>query len=207
MVCAAMMVAANIAAEVAALRKVTAQQFHAALPTAAAAAATVWAGYLLLSLAIQRLYYASDQDELEWKIQRSYGGAGARRSDALAGLWIPLLSTRRPLLQRLFMTVNTITAGLSAGFATMAYCADVAGPTHRGAHREESRLIWAASMAGYFAVSSCYQGVVEYYWHRCMHHRIFYGWCHKHHHAHKSPGPFDDMCIHPLEVRCQSQRS
>lgn len=41
---------------------------------------------------------------------------------------------------------------------------------------------------------------VEYYWH-CMNHlRFFYTRFHKVHHYYKSPRPFDDMYMHPLEA-------
>ena len=197
--CAMATVSGNIIAEVAALRKVTVHQLHESLPAAAAAAAAVWTGYLVLSLMIQWVYYASDSDEKHWKIQRSRNGQAARRTDARSGPWVPLLSRRRPTLQRIFMTVNTMTAGFSAGVATVALCAGVAGASQTG-FDEEGWLVWAARMSGHFVIATCYQGAVEYYWHRCMHTKLLYSTCHKHHHAHKSPGPFDDMCIHPLEV-------
>lgn len=202
-VCAFAAVGGNIAAELVALRRVTPEQLHKALPAAAAAAAAVWAGYLLLSLMIQARYYAADGDEKDWKIQPSRGGGqAARRTDARAGPWVPLLSRRRPPLQRVFMTVNTVTAGLSAGVATVALCAGVTGTSQpRLVGVEEGWLVWGASMGWNFAIATCYQGAVEYYWHRCMHTKLLYSCCHKYHHAHKSPGPFDDMCIHPLEVR------
>lgn len=200
-VCALATVGGNIVVELAALRRVTPEQLHEALPAAAAAAAAVWAGYLLLSLMIQALYYAADGDEKDWKIQPSRGGQAARRADARAGPWVPLLSRRRPPLHRVFMTINTVTAGLSAGVATVALCAGVAGTSQpRLVGVEEDWLVWAASTGWHFATATCYQGAVEYYWHRCMHTKLLYSCCHKHHHAHKSPEPFDDMCIHPLEV-------
>src|SRR5690349_21737296 len=42
-------------------------------------------------------------------------------------------------------------------------------------------------------------GVLEYYWHRLLHTPIMYKRFHKVHHYYKSPEPFDDMYIHPLE--------
>ena len=199
MLCAVATVGGNITGEVAALRKVTGQQLRESLPAAAAAAATVWTGYLMLSLMLQWVYYGSDVDENEWKIQRSRIGQAARRAEARAGPWVPLLSTRRTPLQRVFMTANIITAGLSAGVVTVALRSGVAGTAHTVVDAE-GWLSWAAHVVGHIGMATCYQGAVEYYWHRCMHTKVLYSRCHKHHHAHKSPGPFDDMCIHPLEV-------
>lgn len=45
-----------------------------------------------------------------------------------------------------------------------------------------------------------YQSVVEYYWHRLMHLPFFYKRFHKYHHFYKSPEPWDDMYIHPIEA-------
>jgi sterol desaturase/sphingolipid hydroxylase (fatty acid hydroxylase superfamily) len=44
--------------------------------------------------------------------------------------------------------------------------------------------------------------VLEYYWHRMMHLPWCYRRMHKLHHFYKSPVPFDDMFIHPVEGRC-----
>jgi sterol desaturase/sphingolipid hydroxylase (fatty acid hydroxylase superfamily) len=45
-----------------------------------------------------------------------------------------------------------------------------------------------------------YQSMVEYYWHRMMHLKSFYIIFHKYHHFYKSPEPWDDMYIHPIEA-------
>jgi sterol desaturase/sphingolipid hydroxylase (fatty acid hydroxylase superfamily) len=44
------------------------------------------------------------------------------------------------------------------------------------------------------------QSVAEYYWHRLMHWPPCYRRLHKLHHHYKSPSPFDDLFIHPLEA-------
>lgn len=49
-------------------------------------------------------------------------------------------------------------------------------------------------------IAVTHESVVEYYWHRLMHTRMFYATFHKLHHSYKSPEPFDDMYIHPLEA-------
>ena len=44
-----------------------------------------------------------------------------------------------------------------------------------------------------------WQSVLEYYWHLLMHVPMIYKAAHKYHHYYKSPEPFDDLFIHPLE--------
>jgi len=51
-----------------------------------------------------------------------------------------------------------------------------------------------------FLIIVAYENIVEYYWHRLMHTKYCYGRFHKHHHHYKSPEPFDDLYIHPLEA-------
>jgi len=43
------------------------------------------------------------------------------------------------------------------------------------------------------------QSVLEYWWHILMHQPAVYKKMHKFHHHYKSPEPFDDLFIHPLE--------
>lgn len=45
-----------------------------------------------------------------------------------------------------------------------------------------------------------YENTVEYYWHRMLHSKYLYARFHKIHHYYKSPRPFDDLYIHPLEA-------
>jgi len=58
-------------------------------------------------------------------------------------------------------------------------------------------LIWTA-----WALVRCvaWQSVCEYYWHRAMHTPRLYRTLHKFHHHYKSPQPWDDLFIHPLEA-------
>ena len=51
-----------------------------------------------------------------------------------------------------------------------------------------------------FLKAFLHQSVIEYYWHRIMHLKFFYSTFHKIHHFYKSPEPWDDMYIHPLEA-------
>jgi sterol desaturase/sphingolipid hydroxylase (fatty acid hydroxylase superfamily) len=49
-------------------------------------------------------------------------------------------------------------------------------------------------------VAIIFQSIAEYYWHRMMHLPFFYKYFHKYHHFYKSPEPWDDMYIHPIEA-------
>ena len=51
-----------------------------------------------------------------------------------------------------------------------------------------------------FAAATCWQSVLEYYWHRAMHWRWFYERLHKIHHFYVSPCAWCDLCIHPIEA-------
>ena len=51
-----------------------------------------------------------------------------------------------------------------------------------------------------FILSVLYQCIIEYYWHRILHFPFFYKNFHKMHHYYKSPKPFDDVMIHPMEA-------
>ena len=54
-------------------------------------------------------------------------------------------------------------------------------------------------VVGFFKATA-WQSVAEYYWHRLMHHRVFYRALHKIHHHYKSPSVWCDLCIHPVEA-------
>ena len=51
-----------------------------------------------------------------------------------------------------------------------------------------------------FFIAFIIQSILEYVWHIWIHTDAIYSWCHKFHHSYKSPFPFADMYIHPLEA-------
>ncbi|KDO28083.1 hypothetical protein SPRG_20243 [Saprolegnia parasitica CBS 223.65] len=55
------------------------------------------------------------------------------------------------------------------------------------------------SMALQVGLACVFENTVEYYWHRFLHTRAPYARVHKVHHYYKSPRPFDDMYMHPVE--------
>ena len=72
--------------------------------------------------------------------------------------------------------------------------------------RGRGALTWHASAARPGALLASFlacvlqQSVLEFYWHWAMHTPPLYRRLHAIHHYYKSPQPFDDLCIHPLEA-------
>jgi sterol desaturase/sphingolipid hydroxylase (fatty acid hydroxylase superfamily) len=64
----------------------------------------------------------------------------------------------------------------------------------------EVAVIGAVAVVGVqFLSAFALQSVLEYWWHRLMHVPVVYIALHKHHHYYKSPEPFCDLYIHPIE--------
>ncbi|KAG5181310.1 hypothetical protein JKP88DRAFT_195989 [Tribonema minus] len=57
----------------------------------------------------------------------------------------------------------------------------------------------AAAQAAWALAAVAWQLTAEYYWHVMNHTPFFYRRFHKYHHYYKSPSPFDDLFIHPVE--------
>jgi sterol desaturase/sphingolipid hydroxylase (fatty acid hydroxylase superfamily) len=174
--------------------------------------------YTLTNYAIQLYFYRwGSKRAPEWKTQAkklaNVGGSIASQS------WLPALNApkegRHPYHWALG-TFNTLLASTFAG-ATAEVSARglnkmyTAWPfsTAAGA-AEPSASVWdgsASSVLRLFGVLFCeflaavvIENVLEYYWHRTMHLPVMYKRFHKIHHFYKSPEPFDDMLIHPLEA-------
>ncbi|CAM9340735.1 unnamed protein product [Ascophyllum nodosum] len=70
----------------------------------------------------------------------------------------------------------------------------------------KTKLYWdegegrAWRIASGLGLAIAWQCFLEYYWHRLMHLPAVYARLHKYHHFYKSPEPFDDLFIHPLEA-------
>lgn len=158
-------------------------------------AGVIFFGYIFQSSALQYWFYYSKETEKSsmWKIQ---AGKGAR---SLGVFWtIPFLSENKPNRakdHKLLTTLNLINASCIA-FLVTELCI-----------RGKSRMSFISPAEyGYssilrdiiFAVT--YENIAEYYWHRFLHSKIMYKRFHKYHHYVKSPEPWDDMYIHPLEA-------
>ena len=101
----------------------------------------------------------------------------------------------RAKYHNLFATVNLITASLFA-----------LSITELSVQSKTNMVLTSIDEYGLpnvildFMLAVLYQSVLEYYWHRLMHTKQFYATFHKYHHHYKSPEPYDDMYIHPLEA-------
>lgn len=111
------------------------------------------------------------------------------------GAFAPAASPRhrgRPAL-----TPAPATAQLSAAFAAaVAECV----ARGRGALTWHAASARPAALLAAFLACVVQQSVLEFYWHWAMHAPQLYRRLHAIHHYYKSPQPFDDLCIHPLEA-------
>eukprot|EP00873_Tetraselmis_striata_P026727 jgi/Tetstr1/446991/TSEL_034449.t1 len=173
------------------------------LPHASSVAAFVGqlGGYVALSSALQSAYYIRRAgQEAAWKVQPDRrAGSGER-----AQWWLPALALlpgtgSRPAGRHprhaLYCTLNLLASAAFAALVVEGYC--------RGWNNLRPS-VGAPALLGVegwpLAKASCAQTLVEYYWHRLMHWPPCYKALHKLHHYYKSPKPFDDLFIHPLEA-------
>jgi len=113
---------------------------------------------------------------------------GGERSDNASVAVTPLGWAHYPFVA-LNLTVAAIFAGATCELSSRGW---------------GSRMDFAPSPGSWrvgadFVVAFAWQTVLEYGWHRLMHTRLCYRTMHKFHHYYKSPEPFCDMYIHPLE--------
>lgn len=186
---------------------------------------TVFIGTLLfyntVSYGLQYYYYYYRAATYhEWKLQIKQG------TDALNDPvpWIPFFGHHKPRsapYHQILTTLNTTVAAIFAALTTeytlrgrnylyyqhlpfadkesiLSY--SVSNPVDQGMYT----LLYCVSTIGYlffeFLVAVIWENIAEYYWHRCMHTPFMYQRFHKLHHRYRSPMPFDDMYIHPLEA-------
>lgn len=151
-------------------------------------------GYNLSSTALQYLFYVRLKDRPAlWKVQPS-----KTQSLGNAKWWIPALYAHKPgraTNHWLFASINIVVASIFAGGLTelivRGYSRTVFDPLS---------LSVALKIGIDLLVALTWQSVAEYYWHRLLHLPVLYKMFHKYHHFYKSPEPFDDMYIHPLEA-------
>lgn len=160
--------------------------------------------YLTGNLLVQKWWYTRPAAEAsQWKSQperKEWVGAPAAR-----GAWWPWASAEvRPGRHAWHWALATTNTTLAAVMAAV-----VAETTVRGISNIQLELPAHIAGSGWLAITwfvlsrflagTLFESVAEYYWHRIMHTRWFYARFHKLHHYYKSPAPFDDMFIHPLE--------
>eukprot|EP00802_Teleaulax_amphioxeia_P022850 Tamp_23344.p1 GENE.Tamp_23344~~Tamp_23344.p1 ORF type:complete len:292 (+),score=35.44 Tamp_23344:48-923(+) len=178
----------------------------------AAGFAFIFVFYNVLSAALHHAFYVRRHGRSgSWRIQQPAADVGSTPLATLPPVFEVALAVlgrrargsseagpqcrRRAPDHDVVCTVNLITASLAAGA--------VFELTARG----QSGIVFSLDDAGGWATAFltaiaavAWQLVWEYYWHRLMHLPAFYRRFHKMHHYYKSPQPFDDMYIHPLEA-------
>lgn len=149
-------------------------------------------GYIIQTSIIQYLFYYSNAvSSDEWKTQPQ------KKSSVGFMFGVPLLSNKpnRGPNHRYLTTFNLLMASVFALLATEY------SVTRRNKMQFTDPLEYGI---GWILLDLLlivtYENVAEYYWHRLMHSKYFYAIFHKHHHFYKSPEPWDDMYIHPLEA-------
>ena len=152
-------------------------------------------GYALQSLLLESIYYKHGWQihNIDWKIQPQRREKVPHRMVFGLPFIGPVKPSRHPL-HVIFSTINLHVAGLFA-FAVCELF--MRGHTQMYGNQQAwpALSIIVTELAG--AVAR--QSVLEYYWHLIMHLPRVYRVAHKYHHFYKSPEPFDDLFIHPLE--------
>lgn len=155
----------------------------------------IFFGYIVKSTLLQYYFYALKGNAVSlWKIQpkKMYNvGTSAWK------WWLPILDAKSGRAKDHFLlaTCNLLIASFFAFMSTQMH---VTGNSYMSF--AAIRDYGAYNLAVDFLIALLYENVVEYVWHRLMHLRFFYLRFHKLHHYYKSPEPFDDMYIHPLEA-------
>lgn len=154
----------------------------------------IFVGYIATSLILQYLYYYNRKyDVKEWKVQD-------KKDSSVGKIYQhPFISDKkgRGPYHGIFAAVNLFIASC---FALVV--------TELGQRRSSLVHFQHDSLLSYGILKILWElfaavaleMVLEYYWHRLMHLRFVYRHLHKFHHYYKSPEPFDDMYIHPLEA-------
>jgi len=174
-------------------------------------------GYVALSSLLQRRwYFMRSRSAASWRCQASvtphapdgeeHGSVGRAWVCGLPALeWVRgkahegAVSTqrRRHRLHARFATCNLL---LSASFAAAVTELTVRGRSSLTRHCGDSRAACSVHFLSGLLASLIWQSVLEYYWHAAMHTSVLYQRFHRFHHTYKSPQPFDDLFIHPLEA-------
>lgn len=154
----------------------------------------IFLGYIIQTSVLQfYFYYFSAKSYNQWKIQPQ------TNKEHLGTFWgIPILSCKpnRGVYHRYLTIWNLFVASCSAAF-TAECCARGWNQMRFDSVKDYNDILYILFEA---CIAMTYECIVEYYWHRLMHTKYCYGRFHKFHHFYKSPEPWDDMYIHPLEA-------
>ena len=152
-------------------------------------------GYIGFSSVLQYFYYyRQSTNKFEWKIQpASTTGVGVSWTHPIV-----LSKPERGPYHALFTTFNLLVASCCASFTTELSLREINYMRFEVINLYSFQDIYKIMLETVIIVT--YQCVAEYYWHRLMHIPYFYKNFHKYHHFYKSPEPWDDMYIHPIEA-------
>lgn len=177
--------------------------------------------YLIFNSSLQYFFYFKRKNNAErWKIRADlpiHQTTSDSRSFGWDSWWFPMKwlfdvhgnsKPERHPLHVYFGSFNLVLSSFCAGVVTeLVLTGDSSLVLHNSffpttlifsdTETNNYSIFWL--LRGWF-LSMALECVLEYYWHRTMHLPFFYRHMHKHHHFYKSPQPFDDMMIHPLEA-------
>lgn len=154
------------------------------------AACVIFFGYVTQTSIIQYIFYYKSSNT-KWKTQSS------RTEHVGEFYWFPILSNKpnRGYMHGPIALLNLVIASVVA-----AITAECSVQRINYMQFDELTSISAYTLLFQLILAVVYENVTEYYWHRLMHTKLCYATFHKYHHFYKSPEPWDDMYIHPLEA-------
>jgi hypothetical protein len=176
-----------------------------------------YAFYNIFNALLQYLYYykrgATAAAVKDWKTQANKGLEHCGKAASVP--WLPFFyfcgvrKTGRSHTACILATFNSI---LACVLATAVCEAILQGQSRMYFHETEgvaadtpwyaaeviAAVPWQAILLEVL-IAVVHENAGEYYWHRLEHTRFLYTRMHKVHHVNKSPEPFDDMMINPLE--------
>lgn len=145
-----------------------------------------------------------------WKTQPEPGRCGSlgAKGGRAGARWWPILpgSQRKYGRHRwhwLFASYNLLQASIMAGLVAeatqrrwngLALSWREVGIDPAATAEQVVHILW------WMVLSIAWQSVLEYIWHVTLHLEPLYSWAHRIHHYPRSPEPFDDLLIHPLEA-------
>jgi sterol desaturase/sphingolipid hydroxylase (fatty acid hydroxylase superfamily) len=151
-------------------------------------------GYMVQNLALEYCFYYCKRKSLRWKIQPNKKKSVGRVFGPPFLDWFRTKDEKKPgraKFHSIFATINILVAG------TFAFTTCELSLRNKNYMYFQNFDIVVSMKELIFGI--LWQSVLEYWWHILMHVSSVYHIFHKHHHYYKSPEPFDDLYIHPLE--------
>lgn len=159
-----------------------------------AAFCVIFFGYILQTSVLQYFFYyrrKAPKDIHAWKIQPS-------KRNAVGCFWFMPVMSKKPNRGPYHAVLSSCNLLIASMFAFVTTECSVR--SYNQMMFENIEDVGLMSIVAGFMLAVAYENIAEYYWHRMMHTKHFYATFHKIHHYYKSPEPWDDMYIHPLEA-------